>query len=163
MQAENTPVPNLKRTSGKFCLKSLRRILHFSDHVIKIPVGDPDAGIRTAVVDCDPAGCGIMQRRTGEDHVRHVSHPFIRFFRRQQIIRRPFDDLRRIVKVQQGRAEGIDKPVAAGQDAMINQQPSGIRFNRHRTGADLCGLPAELYRAHHQTMVSPVMQIRAAA
>ena len=114
--------------------------------------------VKAAVIDGDAAGIGVRERGAGENDVGHVAHALIVAVGREDIILRAGDDLPRLLKIQQGTAHAVNKAVAGGDDAVINQQPAFVRLNRHGARADFGGLPCggvALDGSHHVAVLAP--------
>ena len=122
----------------------------------------PRDRVGAAVVDGEPAGVPIAQRRAGESHVGHVADALVEQLRREQIRLGAIDHLPRLVQVQQRGAETVHETVARRQHAVVEEQPTLAGLDRRRAGADLGALPAA-GRRHHEPMPAPEAQIRALA
>jgi len=62
---------------------------------------------------------------------------------RQQVAVRAVQHPPGLFAIEQGGSHAVDEAVAAREDPVIDEQPTGGGFNRHRTRADLGGLPGK--------------------
>ena len=119
-------------------------------------------GVGAAVVYADAACRGISQRRAGEDHIGYIARQFVKLFRSHQVPGTAAQHLPGLIQVKQGHAHAVDKAVAAGQHAVIDQQPPFIRLDGGGAGAHLGALPA-VRCAEDIAVAPPIGQVRAAA
>ena len=120
--------------------------------------GQRHNGVGAAVIDRDAPRCGVRERSAGEHHVRHVSHEFVGFVRRQQETVGPVQHAPGLVFIEDGGAHGVGKAVAAREHAVVKHEPALIRFDRRGARAHFGHLPVFL-GLHHKTVFAPVGKV----
>ena len=133
-----------------------------ADRLVHRGEGQRNAGVGGAIVQGDAAGFGVGKGGAGEHHVRHVPEAFIRFMGCQKEAVRTVQDFPRLVLVQKRRTHAVGEAVAAGENAVVEQQPSLVRFNGCGTCANLGHFPV-FHGSHDETVLTPVGQIPAVA
>ena len=100
--------------------------------------------VGTTIINGHPSRCRIMQSRTREAYIGHITHAFVRFTRRDKIRSRTEFHLPGLVQVKQCRSKGIDITVAGTKHTVIEQQPALTGFDGNGAGANLQALPCTL-------------------
>ena len=81
-------------------------IAYESGNLLRVAESQARHSIGAAVIQGDPAGRRVAERRAGKNHVGGVAHPFIVRRRGHEIGRRPGKHLPRLLQIEQRGAEG---------------------------------------------------------
>lgn len=132
------------------------------------PVGgrerEPDAGVGGAVVNRDPAGRRVGERRAREDDVVDESVDLEPLLRGEDVVSAAVEHLRRFVAVEDRAAHAVNVAVAGLCHAVVDQEPADIGLDRRGTSADLERLPPPASALRHDVAVTaPVDEIGALA
>ena len=125
-------------------------------HRSKSNAGD---SIRAALVNGDFSAFRVCQAGAGKRYIWNIPYAFVSGLGRKQIGLWTAQHLPRLFQVQQGYAKAVDKSVAAGQDAVIEEEPSLVGLNGNGACADLCGAPGAIERGHDVTVTAPISEI----
>ena len=100
------------------------------------------AGIGAAIVDAYSAGVCVNKVSAGECYSVCIADKLIHRLWAEQVGSASLEDLPRLVLVEQSSGEAVNITVAGGKNAVIENEPAAVCFDRDRTCAHFCGFPA---------------------